>query len=67
MTESLYPHVKVALIGEDSNAFTILGKCAKAARQAGVPKNKIDEFVTEAMDGDYEHLLMTCTEWFDCF
>ena len=49
----------------DGNAFAILGKCTRAARRAGWPKDDIDAFRTEAMRGDYDHLLVTVTEHFD--
>lgn len=61
-----FPNVKVKLIGEDGNAFAILGRCTKAARRAGVSKEDLNAFLKEAMSGDYNHLLMTCMEWFSC-
>ena len=53
--------IKVKLIGEDGNAFAILGKVSHALRHAG-KKELADEFVREAMKGDYDHLLCTCME-----
>jgi hypothetical protein len=51
MTEqSKYPHIKVQLVGEDGNAFSILGRVAKAMRQAGVSVELIDE-LREALSG----------------
>ena len=60
-----YPEVQVQLTGNDGNAFAILGNCQKAARQAGLTKDQIDEFVNEAMSGDYDHLLHTCMKYFE--
>ena len=60
-----YPNVHVKLVGRDGNAFAILGACSKAARKGRVPKEEIDKFMTEAMSGDYDNLLWTCTKWFD--
>ena len=60
-----YPEVQVQLTGNDGNAFAILGNCQKAARQAGLTKDQIDEFVNEAMSGDYDHLLQTCMKYFE--
>lgn len=53
------------LIGEDGNAFFILGKASKVAKKAGWDEEKLDEFKKEAMSGDYDHLLQTCMEYFD--
>jgi transcriptional/translational regulatory protein YebC/TACO1 len=60
-----YPQVKVKLAGQDGNAFVILGLCLRAARSANVPKEEIDKFREEATNGDYNHLLRTCMEWWD--
>jgi len=54
-----FPEVEVELTGEDGNAFAILGRVSKALKRAGVEKSDIDEFMAEAMNGDYEHLLQT--------
>jgi len=60
-----YSNVKVTLVGEDGNAFAILGRCRNAAKKAGIPSEKIADFMSEATSGDYDHLLRTCMEWFD--
>ena len=60
-----YPEVQVQLIGEDGNAFALIGRCVKAARRGDVPREEIDLFKREAMSGDYDHLLQTCMEWWD--
>jgi hypothetical protein len=54
-----FPHVEVELVGQDGNAFAILGAASKAMRQANVDKADIDEMMAEAMGGDYDHLLQT--------
>lgn len=55
-----YPEVRVELVGQDGNAFAILGRVSKALRREGIdPK----PFVAEAMSGDYDHLLQTCMNW----
>jgi len=60
-----YPQVKVELVGRDGNAFAILGACQKAARRAGLSEEQINEWRTEAMSGDYDHLLQTCMRYFE--
>lgn len=61
--EVKYPEITVKLVGEDGNAFAILGNVQRAMRRGGVPKEEIDEFLKEATSGDYNHLLATCMKW----
>jgi hypothetical protein len=60
-----HPHVRVKLVGEDGNAFNILGRVARAMRKAGVNKAERDLFMQEATSGDYNHLLATVMRWVD--
>ena len=55
----------VQLVGEDGNAFAILGRVRRAMRQAGWPREKVEEFLREAMSGDYDRLLMTVLRYCD--
>ena len=66
MTTPKYPQIRVKLVGEDGNAFAILGHCQRAARKAYLPEDEIKAFIAEAKSGDYNHLLTTCMRWFDC-
>ena len=52
-------NVKVRLVGENGNAFAILGRCGAAMCRAGYPRSFIDSFVTEATAGNYDDLLAT--------
>lgn len=54
---------EVTLIGEDGNAFSIIGRCTKALKRAGAPRGVIDAFTSEAMSGDYNHLLRTAAKY----
>lgn len=58
-----YPEITVKLIGQDGNAFSILGQVQKAMKAADLEKIEMDEFLEEAMSGDYNHLLRTVMEW----
>jgi hypothetical protein len=58
-----YPEVEVQLVGEDGNAFAILGRVQKALRKGGVEKDEITKFMNEATSGDYDHLLQTVMEY----
>ena len=53
----------VKLIGEDGNAFAIMGRVRSALRKAGYSKEEIDKYHEEATSGSYEHLLSVTTEW----
>jgi hypothetical protein len=64
-TGPLFPQVRVRLTGTDGNAFFILGRVSKAAERAGVSQADVDQFMNEAMSGDYDHLLATCVKYFD--
>lgn len=63
---SKFPNVKVELVGQDGNAFAIMGRAINAARKAGVSKEDIEQYRQEAMSGDYNHLLVTTMDYFDC-
>lgn len=56
---------KLNLIGEDGNAFAIIGNAVRAAKEAGWSKEKIDAYRTKAMNGDYNNLIMVTLESFD--
>jgi hypothetical protein len=64
MSEPKYPNVEVQLTGRDGNAFGIIGRCMKVAKDNGVDKAEISKFVEECQSGDYQHLLRTVQEWF---
>lgn len=55
---------KVNLIGEDGNAFAILGKVSKALKRAGL-KEEAEQYLQEATSGDYNHLLTITMEYVD--
>lgn len=58
-----HPDIKVTLVGEDGNAFNVIGKVANALRSAGVPKAEVNAFQKEAMSGDYDNVIQTCMKW----
>ncbi len=58
-----YPKIKVKLVGSDGNAFAVLGKVKDAMKKAGVSPEEIKAFMSEAMSGDYDNLLVTCMKW----
>ncbi len=56
MDEVKFPEVEVELVGQDGNAFAILGRVAAALRKAG-HSDAVKEYMDEAMSGDYDNLL----------
>ena len=58
-----YPEIDVRLVGNDGNAFAIMGAVTRALRQHRVPAEEIKEFQMTCMGGDYNHLLATCMAW----
>ena len=56
---------ELKLVGEDGNAFFIIGKAVRVAKKEGWSKEKIEKFQKEAMSGDYNKVLQTCMEYFD--
>lgn len=57
---------RMRLVGEDGNAFAIMGRACQAMSRAGVPKAERDEYVKEATAGDYDNLLRVTMEWVAC-
>ena len=56
---SMSKKVKLELVGQDGNAFFLLGAFSKAARSQGWDKEEIAKVMKECMSGDYDHLLQT--------
>jgi hypothetical protein len=59
------PRVVMRLVGEDGNAFAILGRFRRAARAAGWTPDEIEAVYDEATSGDYDHLLATILKHVD--
>lgn len=57
------PYLK--LVGQDGNAFTILGLALRAAKQAGWTETQRDAYAQAAMSGDYDRLLAVTQDFFD--
>ena len=60
---SLKPIVK--LVGEDSNAFMIIGLCRRAAQKAKWSTEKWDAVLSDMMSGDYDHVLQVAMTHFE--
>lgn len=62
-SEIRHPEIRVHLVGEDGNAFGVLGAVRQALRDAGVSADEQQEFYDEATSGNYDHLLATVAAW----
>ena len=58
-----YPEIEVTLVGENGNAYAIMGAVQDALKRGGVPKKEIDKYLEESMSGDYDNLLRTAMRW----
>lgn len=64
-TNGTKPRPRVVLLGCDGNAFSILGRCRRAALKSGWTREDFKQFIDEATKGDYDHLLGTVMKYFD--
>ena len=58
---------ELQLVGEDGNAFIIVGRAGSVLLENGYSQEQIAEFTSEATSGNYDHVLQTCMEWFDVY
>jgi len=58
-----YPNISVELVGDDGNAFFILGKVKAAMKKGGCSLEQINEYFEEATSGDYNHLLQVTMKY----
>ena len=63
--ETKYPKINIPRVGEDGNAFAILGRVKRVMRRAGLPDSEWEAFKAEATSGDYDNVLLTVMKWFD--
>jgi len=47
------------LSGPDGNALSIVAKAKSALSQLGESRQEIDNFISEALSGDYDHVIET--------
>ena len=56
--------VKVKLVGEDGNAFAVMGKVIRELKRNG-HGDLVQQYQDEATSGDYDHLLAVTMEYVD--
>lgn len=60
----IHPEINIPMVGEDGNAFSILGRVKRIMRRAGLEDTEWEAFHEEATSGDYDNLLVTVVRWF---
>lgn len=58
-------NIKLKLVGEDGNAYAIMGRACRELRRNG-RADLVESFTKECTSGDYNNLLATCMKYFDC-
>ena len=53
----------IPLVGQDGNAFAVIGAVQRALRKAGVHQDEINQYLKDAMSGDYDNMLRTTMDW----
>jgi len=52
----------VKLVGEDGNAFSIMGRVRTALKKAEWTEEEITEFMDDMMSGDYDNLICVVSQ-----
>lgn len=58
-----FPEAHVELVGQDGNAFGMIGRTQQALRRAGATQEEITKFADQATSGDYANVIRTIHEW----
>jgi hypothetical protein len=64
MKKTKYPNIVIPMVGEDGNAFAILGRIKRIMEREGLPDSEWKAFHAEATQSDYDNLLRTVMGWF---
>ena len=64
MSDVKHPEIAVQLTGRDGNAMSIMSAVAQGLRRNG-HRDEVEEFMKEAMSGDYDNVLATAMRWVD--
>ena len=55
---------KYSLVGQDGNAYALMGYTSKALRDEGL-RELVPEMQNKAMSGDYNNLICVCVDYLD--
>ena len=56
--------MKYTLVGQDGNAFALMGYTSKALKREGLG-DKVKGMMDEATSGDYNNLIRVCMKYLD--
>jgi len=56
---------KLKMVGEDGNAFFIIGRAQRAWKKAGLPQDEWEQIRDKMTGGDYNDLIRTAMTYFD--
>jgi hypothetical protein len=59
------PKYDIIAVPMDGNAFSIMASVKVAMLSAGAPRTEVDEYLKDAMSGDYDHLLQASLRMVD--
>jgi hypothetical protein len=51
------------LVGQDGNAFAIMGRVSRALKKNGFSEAEVSMYLSEATSGDYNNLLRVNMDW----
>ena len=54
-----------SLVGQNGNAFNVMGYVAHAMRQCQFDQSEIDDYFEKATSSDYDHLIIVSMEYID--
>ena len=60
-----YEKPTVKLAEENGNAFAIIGQVSRALTMAGASRGTVQQYMDEAMSGDYDHLRQVTLRYVD--
>lgn len=63
MSAPKFPNVEVELVGQDGNAFSMIGRTMAALRRGGATPEQLTEFQNEVTSGDYNNVIQTISRW----
>ena len=57
------PRPEVQLVGQDGNAYAIMGRVGSALKDAGCSQEHVDAYYEDSKSGDYDNLLRVACEY----
>lgn len=58
-----FPTVHVSLLNALGNSHNIVSRTASALKDESVPDSAVQDYITEALSQDFEHMIATTAKW----